>query len=314
MNAQIRPFDSAIDLPDIAALLSQLERPVTAEDLQRRLLNAPPGFVRQYGLALDEQAALVGIVTILRPPWIRPGHYWTRVLVEPEARRQGIGARLLDFALTFIQQYGATYVDSDVSDDCTPCLLFALHHQFAIERYTFFSRLYLSDFDVVRFTGVIETVAASVVRFATLAELGNTLENQQKLHDLNRLCNADNPAHAGWGFEDFETFRERVFEDAEFRADAQAVALDGEQWIGLACLTYYAEANAMYNRFTGVLPAYRGRHIALALKLLAIQCAQRYEVDYIVTNNDSENEPMLAINRRLGYQARSGIFRLLRKL
>jgi GNAT superfamily N-acetyltransferase len=314
MNAQIRPFDSATDLPDIAALFSQLEHPVTAEDLQRRLLNAPPGFVRQYGLAFDEQAALAGIVTILRPPWIRPGHYWARVLVEPEARRQGTGAALLDYALTFIRQCGATHADSDVSDDCTPCLLFALRHQFDIERYTFFSHLYLTDFDASRFTGVIETVAASGVRFATLAELGNTLENQRKLYDLNRLCNTDNPAHEGWGFEDFETFRARVFEDAEFRADAQIIALDGEQWIGLSCLTYYEEANAMYNRFTGVRPAYRGRHIALALKLLAIQCAQRYGIDYIVTNNDSENEPMLAINRRLGYQARSGIYRLLRKL
>lgn len=314
MTIQIRPFDRATDLPGIAALLSQLDRPVTVEDLQRRLLNMPPGFVRQYGLAFDEQAALAGIATILRPPWIRPGHYWARVIVEPAARRQGIGTALLDYALSFIQQHEATHIDSDVGDDCTPCLRFAIHHQFDIERYTFFSRLYLANFDASRFTGVIETVAASGIRFATLAELGNTLENQRQLYGLNRLCNTDNPAHKGWGFEDFETFSQRVFEDSAFSPDAQTIALDSEQWIGLACLTLYQEANAMYNRFTGVRPAYRGRHIALALKLLAIQCAQSYDVDYIVTNNDSENEPMLAINRRLGYQARSGIFRMLRKL
>lgn len=314
MNIQIRPFDSAIDLPGIAALLSQLDRPVTAGGLRQRLLNLPPGSVQQYGLAFDEQVALAGIVTILRPPWIRPGHHWMRVIVEPAARRRGIGSALLDFGLAFVQQHGATHIDSDVSDDCSPCLLFALHHQFGIERYTFFSRLYLTDFDAPRFTGVIEAVTASGIRFATLAELGNTSEQQKNLYDLNRLCNADNPAHEGWGFEDFETFHRRVFESSEFQADAQTIALDGEQWIGLSCLTHYVAANAMYNRFTGVHPAYRGRHIALALKLLAIQHAQRYSVNYIFTNNDSENEPILTINRRLGYQAGSGIYRLTRTL
>jgi len=314
MSILIRPFDSTTDLPGIAALLSQLDRPITAEGLRQRLLNLPPGSVHQYGLALDQQAALAGIVTILRPPWIRIGHYWMRVIVEPAARRQGIGSALLNYGLTFVQQFGATHVDSDVSDDCSPCLLFALHHQFSIERYTFFSRLYLTDFDASRFTGVIEAIASSGIRFVTLAETGNTPENQRKLYDLNRLCNADNPAHEGWGFEDFATFRKRIFESPEFRADAQYIALDGEQWIGLASLTYYEEANAIFNRFTGVDPVHRGRHIALALKLLAIQCAQRYGVDYLFTNNDGENEPILAINRRLGYLAGSGIYRLIRTL
>jgi hypothetical protein len=32
----------------------------------------------------------------------------------------------------------------------------------------------------------------------------------------------------------------------------------------------------------------------------------------IITNNDSQNAPMLAINRKLGYVPRPGIFRLVR--
>jgi len=60
-------------------------------------------------------------------------------------------------------------------------------------------------------------------------------------------------------------------------------------------------------------PAWRGRGIALALKLLAIACARRYGVTYISTNNDSENAPMLAINRTLGYQPEPGYYRMLRE-
>lgn len=60
--------------------------------------------------------------------------------------------------------------------------------------------------------------------------------------------------------------------------------------------------------------AFRGRHLALALKLLSIAVAQRYHVDYLYTNNDSTNAPMLAINRRLGYHESPGIHMLIRPL
>jgi hypothetical protein len=44
-------------------------------------------------------------------------------------------------------------------------------------------------------------------------------------------------------------------------------------WVGLARLDPTEATEAMYNAITGVLPAYRGRGIALALKLLAIRAA-----------------------------------------
>lgn len=53
---------------------------------------------------------------------------------------------------------------------------------------------------------------------------------------------------------------------------------------------------------TGVEKAYRGRKLALALKLLAIRIAQAHDAATIRTGNDAENGPMLAINRKLGYQ------------
>ncbi len=70
----------------------------------------------------------------------------------------------------------------------------------------------------------------------------------------------------------------------------------------------------MHNGFTGVLCAYRGQHLALALKLLSISVARSYNVDFLYTNNDSTNAPMLAINRRLGYRESPGILMLIRVL
>lgn len=66
----------------------------------------------------------------------------------------------------------------------------------------------------------------------------------------------------------------------------------------------------MYNMMTGVDEAYRGQKIAQILKLHSFQFAKEYGADFIRTHNDSLNAPMLAINRKLGYEPNPGEFRL----
>jgi hypothetical protein len=54
--------------------------------------------------------------------------------------------------------------------------------------------------------------------------------------------------------------------------------------------------------------------VALGLKLLAIRAARRHGARYLRTNNDSENAPMLAVNRKLGYQPAPGYYRMRARL
>jgi RimJ/RimL family protein N-acetyltransferase len=54
--------------------------------------------------------------------------------------------------------------------------------------------------------------------------------------------------------------------------------------------------------FTGTLRDYRGRGLARAVKLASIEWAAANGVTQLVTTNDERNAPMLAINRRLGYE------------
>jgi GNAT superfamily N-acetyltransferase len=60
--------------------------------------------------------------------------------------------------------------------------------------------------------------------------------------------------------------------------------------------------DAAENDFTGVAPDYRGRGIATALKRQAIAWAQGNGVRWFYTSSEVGNAPMIAINRRLGYQ------------
>ena len=54
--------------------------------------------------------------------------------------------------------------------------------------------------------------------------------------------------------------------------------------------------------FTAVHPAYRGRGIALALKLRTIAFTREHGYRYIKTGSNAVNERMLGINAALGFQ------------
>ena len=56
------------------------------------------------------------------------------------------------------------------------------------------------------------------------------------------------------------------------------------------------------NWMTGTRRAYRGRGLALAVKLASIEWAAANGITRMLTFNDATNAPMLAVNRRLGYE------------
>ncbi len=219
----------------------------------------------------------------------------------------------MEAALAFARQHGATRLDAEVRENAPDGLCFAERYGFQRDRHIFQSRLNLADFDERPFADAASRADAVGVRFVTLANLGDTDVARRRLHALNAALARDVPGHVG-DFMPFEQFQKTVCSASWYRPDGQIVAAAGDNWIGMAAIGYFAATNSMYNMFTGVDPAWRGKGIALALKLLTIAYARRYDADYISTNNDSENAPMLAINRRLGYQPEPGFYRMIREL
>jgi RimJ/RimL family protein N-acetyltransferase len=88
------------------------------------------------------------------------------------------------------------------------------------------------------------------------------------------------------------------------------VAVEGDRWIGFATVNLVQANGNAHNEMTGVRREYRGRDIALALKLLAIRYARSIGAREITTSNDSLNAPMLAVNRKLGYIPQNGQYKL----
>jgi RimJ/RimL family protein N-acetyltransferase len=58
----------------------------------------------------------------------------------------------------------------------------------------------------------------------------------------------------------------------------------------------------IWSNLTGTIPAYRGRGLAKVVKSAALTRSREAGFVTAYTGNDSNNVPMLAVNRWLGYQ------------
>lgn len=63
-----------------------------------------------------------------------------------------------------------------------------------------------------------------------------------------------------------------------------------------------AAGDRAWSNMTGTLPAHRGRGLALVLKQHSLLAVAASGVRRAICGNDAANLPMLAVNRRLGYQ------------
>ncbi|MEO8611900.1 MAG: GNAT family N-acetyltransferase [Chloroflexota bacterium] len=313
MNITIRPADPQTDYEHAAEIISTFERDaVSADTLREWDRIAEAGSLRRRMVAVEGEQ-IVGYSLVSHNIWDKNGLYIAWVVVDPARRGQGIGARLWQEAQDFAQAHGAQLLSAEVLDNDPVSLGFAEKRGYVTEHHMFESVIDLKTFDPTPFEGVLEAVKADGIRFFSLADAGDTREARHKLWEVNYTTALEDPSSTG-SFPDAEALNHIFNTNSWFRPDGQILAADGENYVGLSAVGYYKDSNSAYNLMTGVMQAYRGRKIALALKLLSIRAAQNWGVDTIRTNNDSQNAPMLAINRKLGYVPQPGIFRMTRTL
>ena len=315
LNFTLRPYDLDTDAAIYAALLTAhdeetaTEETVRQDDERRRAENQTYREIT----AIDGDGRPVGFSYAGRNQWGSADKLRIALLVAPTMRGQGIGSALYVDAAAWAEAQKPVALNTAVRDNDQQSLAFAQKRGFVTERYRFVSLLDLAHFDAARFAGAITAKQAGGIRIVSLAELGDTEEVRRKLHAVNTLAVRSEPAYDGTDMT-FEEFSRLVFTAWWFRPDCQFLALDGEEYIGICALGYNQAGNTMFNAFTGVHPDYRGRGLALAMKVQATDFAKQQGIVSIRTNNDSENPAMLAINEKLGYARQPGVFQMRRSL
>lgn len=310
----------------IAPLMNLIwSEPTTAERMKAEEDSIPPGQLhygedgklmgwdRPQWVAEDEQGQTVGYAIAWRAPWTEPGELICNLVVSPVHRGLGIGRSLYAAMHGWASDVKASRFTIYMKETDGDSLGFAERRGFTKERHTFESVLELDAFDGGELFRSIEDAERTGIRFVTLADEPGEA-NERKLHELYKATSMDIPGYSG-DFPWFEEWKKWSIGMPSVRDEWIHIAKDGDRYVGVVTLQQNEQTQAMYHEYTGVLQEYRGRRIALALKMLGIRTAMACKVPYLRTHNDSMNAPMLRINRDLlGFRAEPGQYKMVQEL
>jgi GNAT superfamily N-acetyltransferase len=265
---------------------------------------APDALPRRY-VAVAPDGALVGYAHTFPTTWIaEPGGFWAAVRVVPAYRRRTIGRQLLARALGEAHAAGGAFALSQVREQLADATDFAEQTGFVEMLRSWEMRLDTRTIDVAPLRRHVERVEASGIRLTTLDRL-RTVDPDwlPKLHALHLVLNRDVP------LPDAPNITREWFERFALTCpEAFFVALDGDRYIGESFMHPDDRQPGLLNqRMTGMLREYRGRGVAMALKVLTIEYAQSHGFTRISTWVESTNTGMLAINERLGFTRHPGL-------
>lgn len=311
----IRSARVETDLPGIMRIVNPYEsRPVTIEKARSWFAYNTPGRVQLRLVAVDEEDAVIGYSVMIHDASTPARHFYAWLSVDAACRCQGIGSALWEASMEFLLAQGATRLGSEVLDHDAAGLDFAEKRGFTIDRHNYPSTLDLAVFDETPFLPGIAALEAQGIRFCALADFPDTPETRRKFYELNLAVVRDIPGE-DWDFTAYPLFfKDHIVGAAWFRREGQLLAVDGDDFVGLGSVSLHPETHSAYNATTGVIRTYRGRKIALALKVLAARYARQHGALRVNTDNDSLNTPILAVNRKMGYEPRPGKYLLVRWL
>ena len=283
------------------ALVAEIVDAVTPDDPtsidEMRWADATyPGTVR-YLAELDGHA--VGVATVGRI-YMQPPEFdalWATVAVRADARRRGIGLRLLEAVSARARAAGKGWLHMPAGDARPEGIEFLAHRGF-----TEYERAKLVRLDLVgRSAPSIDLPAG--VRLTTLSAEPDLVEGVHgvALEAFPDIPGGKEPDAVG----DLAEFRARDVDRASIPADAFFVALDEAtgRVIGYASLMMLPGSRTVaWHDMTAVVREWRGRGVAGALKRATIGWAIANGLEALETGNDVDNLPMRAVNARVGFR------------
>ena len=160
-------------------------------------------------------------------------------------------------------------------------------------------RLDVGTFDEPSFEPYLRQAHDDGIKFASMADLGDTGEHRRALYDLNKACSADIPGRGE--FFSYDEYLASRIEVPTFGPAGVILALSGDEWIGMSATSLRPDRGYAFSEMTGVRRPYRGRGLSLALKLLAVRFVRASGYQYLVAFHHPGNIPAITMNRRLGF-------------
>lgn len=260
-------------------------------------------YVRQRHVATDPATgAVVASGVFSHMPWaFHPQKFQMWLGVHPDRQRRGIGRAMYEHILAALRTRDALSVKSGARENMEASVAFLARRGFREVMRNWESRLDLASFDASRFADRARLpLGIGVVTLAQ--EIARDPETLRKTYDLVNAVAPDAPRVDPFTPASFEMFRDELLDSPGALPEAYFLAKEGGAYVGQTSLARSeAMRDELFTGFTGVRREHRGRGIAFALKLRAVDYARRNGYRRIRTWNSTLNAEMLGINVELGF-------------
>jgi RimJ/RimL family protein N-acetyltransferase/N-acetylglutamate synthase-like GNAT family acetyltransferase len=277
------------DLPGIARVWREVRLDsVQSEAGVRHLLQTFPPRAEVADWVADADGIVAWAFTHRR--WRRASsNAYTWVGVLPEARGRGIGNELWRLAEAHVSALGVERVNADAVGDR------------AGERF-----LSARGFEHVRTVVVSAVDPRTITSEATCVDGYELISfadaDLEQLYRLDREASGDAPGETEGYEHSFEEWRRELVDHPDFATCGSFAVLHGREVVAFSALSADLATGRGRNEGTVTARAHRGRGLATLAKVAQLRWAAGAGIERVIADNDETNAPMLAINRRLGYE------------
>jgi mycothiol synthase len=301
MNYTIRGFKPG-DAPAFIAAQNQAVplHPLSLGEFTRDLERLEDR-LKYHILVADASGEVVGAASFYRNAGLyHPHKFWSQLFVRPAFQGQGVGQALYAAMIEALMPLEPVNVSAHLREDDERAVQFASDRGFIEIKRDFESILETGTFDGREYDGLMNRLEGEGIVFKTFREL-DTPAFRRHFHETFEVVRLDVPRTDPATPLTFEFFEENVIDDPEMLQNIFWFALEGERIIGFTGGYSGAKPGWMDTWLTATRREDRGRGIAQALKVLAIQAAKNAGFTSIRTDNDTRNSAMLAVNVKFGF-------------
>jgi len=271
----------------------------------------PEGKVRQRFVA-SNGSEVMAEGAFMETRWANaPGKYFYYYTLLPAWEEEtGLHRMIYEYVLGALAEREPKAVITEAREDREYRMRWLESQGFVSKMRFAVSELDISNFDFSRFNGAQERVAEAGVQITPLAEVRERDPRwMEKLYEMFWEIEQDIPQSDPPVKEPYEEYV-KGYENPNFWPEGWFMAIDptldvngpAGEYVGVSML---AKNPAMPQRLntwlTGVLRSHRRKGLALAMKLRAVEFAIQQGATKIRTDNE-ENNPMLGINKLLGFE------------
>jgi RimJ/RimL family protein N-acetyltransferase len=296
------------DVPAHVEILNRL-RPDQLETVEQNrqmheFVHTPPMLCRQ--VAVDEVASgrLVGVGGTVTPPdGVGLGGFWVEASVHPDHQGKGVGQAISQALEREARALGAVrlWASTRVADRRSVRFLELQGFQEKLRNWQSVLELALAPDLPPASADALHRGGAEIT---TLAEEGpDDPVVLDRVYALAAATLGDGPRMGAYAPPTRAQFAGMMLETPGFFPEGFFVARSADRYVGMSNLERMGpEPDRLHQVFTATHREFRGRGIATELKRRGIQFARDRGYRFLVTENDSLNAPIWAINQRLGYR------------